>query len=378
MPVSACRVCGGSFHGEPLLQYQNMPRAAQNLPDNASLAGDRGCDLDILQCSLCGLVQLRSDPVPYWREVIRAAAFSPEMGAFRLRQFADFVQRHSLAGRKVVEVGCGRGEYLALMRQADADAYGTEFGDASAAHCAQAGLKVERTFVEGAAARLRDAPFDGFFIMNFLEHLCDPGATLQGIAANLSDGAVGLVEVPNFDMMLKKSLFSEFIGDHLFYFTRDTLNALLARSGFEVVETREIWHDYIISSVVRKRRPTDLSAFAGQQARLKAELGGYVARHGRGNVAVWGAGHQALAVLALADLGGAVRYVVDSAPFKQGRYTPATHIPIVAPAALSADPVAAVIVMAAAYSDEVAAIIRRDFGARMAIAILRDTGLEHV
>jgi hypothetical protein len=70
--------------------------------------------------------------------------------------------------------------------------------------------------------------------------------------------------------------------------------------------------------------------------------------------------------------------VVDSAPFKQGRYTPSTHIPIVAPDTLATDPVAAILVMAAAYSDEVATIIRKKFGSRMAIAILRDSGLEAV
>lgn len=378
MPVYDCRVCGGRFFREPLLTYSNMPKAAQHLPDAATLADDRGCDLDICQCSLCGLVQLCNDPVPYWREVIRATAFSPEMGEFRKNQFRSFVERYTLAGKKIVEIGCGRGEYLSLMKQAGADVYGTEFGKDSAAHCVKAGLNVEQIFIENSAVQLANAPFDGFIIMNFLEHLCNPNATLQGICANLADHATGLVEVPNFDMMLKKNLFSEFIGDHLFYFTRETLNALLERNGFEVVETQEIWHDYIISSVVRKRTPTDLSAFRHQQASLKSELARFVATHGSKNVAVWGAGHQALAVLALADLGDSIKYVVDSAPFKQGRYTPSTHIPIVSPDTLTSDPVAAILVMAAAYSDEVASIIRKKFGTRMAIAVLRDTGLESV
>ncbi len=376
MPVNDCRVCGGGFFNEPLLTYSNMPKAAQHLPDANTVADDRGCDLEICQCSLCGLVQLNSDPVPYWREVIRATAFSPEMGEFRNHQFKAFVKRYALAGKKMMEIGCGKGEYLSLMQQAGADVYGTEFGTDSAAHCVKAGLSVEQIFVESPAVQLVNAPFDGFFIMNFLEHLCNPNATLQGIHANLSEHAVGLIEVPNFDMMLKKNLFSEFIGDHLFYFTRETLNALLERNGFEVVETQAIWHDYIISSVVRKRCPTDLSSFRHQQARLQSELARFVATHGSQNVAVWGAGHQALAVLALADLGGAIKYVVDSAPFKQGRYTPSTHIPIVAPDTLATDPVAAILVMAAAYSDEVASIIRNTFGSRMTIAILRDSGLE--
>jgi hypothetical protein len=94
-------------------------------------------------------------------------------------------------------------------------------------------------------------------------------------------------------------------------------------------------------------------------------------------VAVWGAGHQALATMALHELGGRVAYVVDSAPFKQGRFTPATHLPIKSPAELKGDSqVRGVIVMGASYSDEIAAILERDFSPTLAIAILRPASLE--
>jgi hypothetical protein len=73
-----------------------------------------------------------------------------------------------------------------------------------------------------------------------------------------------------------------------------------------------------------------------------------------------------------------IKYVVDSAPFKQNKYTPATHIPIVSPDTLDSDPVDAVIVMAASYSDEVAKIMRQRFDKNINVAILRDFGLEEV
>ena len=91
-----------------------------------------------------------------------------------------------------------------------------------------------------------------------------------------------------------------------------------------------------------------------------------------------GAGHQALAIISLTNLAGKIRYVVDSAPFKQGKYTPATHLSIVSPDALESDPVDAVIVMAASYSDEVARIIRQKFDRNINISIVRDFGLESV
>lgn len=376
--VTRCRVCGADFFSEPLLRFQNMPKAAQFLPDAQSVLEELGVDLELCQCAGCGLAQLSNAAVPYYKEVVRAAAFSEEMKAFRLQQFAELAKRHALQGKKVLELGCGRGEYLALMQQTGMDAYGVEYSEESVAHCRANGLQASRAFVDGSGSLLEHAPFNAFFILNYLEHLPDPNASLRGVARNLADGALGFVEVPNFDMILRKNLFSEFIADHLLYFTRETLAAALNHNGFEIVECREIWYDYILCAVVRKRRRLELSHFKSCQERLGSEIEAYLSRFGAGKVAIWGAGHQALAVMSLTKMAGKIKYVVDSAPFKQGRFTPATHIPIVAPQLLSSDPVDALIVMAASYSDEVAGIVRQRFGVSMSVAILRDFGLEEV
>ncbi|MGO9013532.1 MAG: methyltransferase domain-containing protein [Dissulfurispiraceae bacterium] len=378
MKILSCRVCGHKFFEEPLLRYGNMPKAAQFLPDAESLERDKGVDLEVCQCSGCGLVQLSNEPVPYYKEVIRAAAFSEEMKDFRMKQFGSFVQKYSLKGKKIIEIGCGRGEYLSLMCQFGADAYGLEHSEESVKQCVKNGLKVSKGFIESNTYKLDDAPFDAFFILNFLEHLPDLNSTLTGIYNNLSDDAIGLVEVPNFDMILRNNLFSEFIPDHLFYFTGETLNTTLRLNGFEVIDCKEVWHDYIISAIVKKRQKTDISLFYEYQAQLKNEIEEYICRFKDKKVAIWGAGHQALAVISLINLADKIRYVVDSAPFKQDKYTPATHLPIVSPDALDSDPVEAVIVMAASYSDEVARIIRQKFTGNLNVAILRDFGLEVV
>jgi SAM-dependent methyltransferase len=371
-----CRVCTKELFEEPLLRYTNMPRVAQFLPDASSVHADSGKDLDVRQCSGCGLVQLSDEPVHYFKEVVRAAGLSAEMRAFRKAQFSRFITKFGLSGKRAIEIGCGRGEYLSLLQEAGADAYGIEHSADSVAACRAGGLNVSEGFVGGADAAVPGGPFDAFVILNFLEHLPDPNGTLRGIRANLSEGGVGLVEVPNFDMMLRERQFAEFMSDHLFYFTEETLTTALRLNGFEVLSCTEEWHRYILSAVVRKRAPLDLSAFHAQQARLRDEVHAYVGRFSPGSVAIWGAGHQALALMSLLDLGRSIKYVVDSAPFKQGRYTPATHLPIVAPSTLNSDPVEALIIMAAAYSDEVARNVRTAFRPELNVAIWRESGLE--
>lgn len=373
-----CRVCARTLPESPLLTLEGMPLRAQQLPDESALAADRGADLRVLECGECGLVQLAGSPVPYYRDVIRAAGLSAEMRSFRQAQFAEFVRRFDLRGRKVIEVGCGRGEYLALMREAGADALGLEHSAAAVAACAAAGLPAARGFVAGRATRVPQAPFDAFFTLNYLEHLPRPAAFLAGVRANLRARAPGLIEVPNFDMIVRVGLFAEFIPDHLLYFTARSLRTLLEGHGFEVLEMGETWHDYVLSVVVRASSGVDAAVFHVARERLTRELAAFVGRHPPGRVAVWGAGHQALAVLALSGISGKLRYVVDSAPFKQGRFTPATHLPIVAPERLETDPVDAVVVMAAAYSDEVASGLLARFGGRIEVAVVRGGGVEPV
>jgi 2-polyprenyl-3-methyl-5-hydroxy-6-metoxy-1,4-benzoquinol methylase len=371
--INKCRFCKDVLPEKPLLKLFNMPESAQNFPTKFTLTNDKGIDLEIYQCKSCGLVQLAIEPVPYYRDVIRAAAFSQEMREFRLKQFKYFVDRYNLQGKKVIEIGCGKGEYLELMNQSGALAFGLEHLLESVEFCKQKGLKVERGFIESSSYKLQNSPFDAFFVLNFLEHIPDMNSFLKGIANNLHDEAIGLVEVPNFDMIIEKKLFSEFIPDHLYYFTEKTLTLILEMNGFDILECKEVWYDYIISAVVKKKKQVDLSHFYEYHDLIKKELESFIDQYN--NVAVWGAGHQALAILALTNISKKIRYVIDSATFKQGKLTPVTHLPIVAPEVIKNDGVDAIIVMAASYSDEVAKIIQEDYtGVR--VAVLRDFGLE--
>ncbi len=376
MSIKTCRVCHNNFFSEPLLHYDNMPKISQFFPDVKSLKNDSGMVIEVYQCSGCGLVQLNSKPVPYYKKVIRAVGISGEMKNFRKKQFSNFIKKHSLEKKKIIEIGCGRGEYSSIMNMFNINAYGLEYSTESVKYCQKNGLIVSKGFIENSTDKLKYAPFDAFYILNFLEHQPDPNTTLRGISNNLTDNAIGLIEVPNFDMILKNNLFSEFTSDHLFYFTKETLSSTLKQNGFEIIDCHVVWHNYIISAVVQKRKKLDISHFYKYQKKLKNEVEKYIAQFGRKKVAVWSAGHQALAIMSLLKLADKIKYVIDSAPFKQNKYTPATHIPILSPKALNSEPVEAIIVMAASYSDEVVKIIKQKYGKKINIAILQDFGLE--
>ena len=294
-----CRICNGSL--ELSLFLPRMPSKAQHLPKGQDLETDEGVTLNIAQCEGCGLVQLMNDPVPYWREALRSDA-SQEFREFRRKQLEDLKEAWHI--RTVIELG--------------------------------------RDF------KTATTDYDAFLLLDALEHVPNPSELLNRAKSYVPEGGMGLIEVPNFDMILKKNMVAEFMLDHLMYFTAPTLRRALSVNGLEVVELKPVWHDYILSAVVKKRRKVDLSGMAIDKKRILGFIEGK-------KTAVWGAGHQALATLRLLDLDASkIQYVVDRSPAKQGCYTPVTHIPIVPPETLTLHPVEALVIMCGSYSSEVA------------------------
>ncbi len=371
----SCRICHAELSG-PLLTLNNVPAAAQNLPASPEeLAADLPVDLNIHECPRCGVVQHSAAPVGYFREVLRASGVSEAMRKFRLEQFADWLKKYDLSGKRVFEAGCGRGEYLALMAQAGADVTGWEYGQSAVDFCRKQNINAERGFFETGSEIVGSGNYDGFFVLNFLEHIPDLARFLDGCRRNLRPGGAGLVEVPNFDMILKNSLLTEFSTEHLYYFTEKSLCNLLESNGFEVRQCRSIWSDYIISAEVVKRETVSLAGCSAVLENIKDGLDKFITPERK--VAFWGAGHQALTTLALLDYQAEdIAFVIDSSPDKQDRFTYATHIPIVSPARLDDGELDAVVIACGGYSDEVAAQIRSRYGNRFSLAVLRENGVE--
>jgi 2-polyprenyl-3-methyl-5-hydroxy-6-metoxy-1,4-benzoquinol methylase len=103
-----------------------MPKSAQDLPAKDNLAYDNGITFNFLYCPACGVFQHDLPSVPYYRDVIRSIAYSQSMKEFRQKQFVNIIKEYGLRGKKILEIGAGRGEYMKLLKEANFDIYGTE------------------------------------------------------------------------------------------------------------------------------------------------------------------------------------------------------------------------------------------------------------
>lgn len=369
-----CLVCGETLPESNLMHFDNMPASAQDIPDANSIDKETGITLNLKQCKSCGLVQLDSSPVEYYKKVIRAGGGSSTMKELRTKEYSDFIEKFNLRGKKIVEIGCGAGEFLRMWKLFDVDVIGVEYSKDLVEKARAEGLNVINEFIDGPDVRIPGAPYDAFCQFNFLEHQPYPNEMLKGIYNNLTDEGVGLVTVPSLEYILKFDGYYELIRDHLAYYSESSLKFLFEKNGFEVVSLKTVNRD-THEIMVRKRKMVDLVSWETNFTTLKEEITKYISAN-HGSVAIWGASHQGFTLIPSLGISEKIRYIIDSAKFKQGRFAPASHVPIVAPEYFKSYPVNGIIIVAPGYTDEIYGRIKELYGRKVSVATLKSNHLE--
>ena len=348
-----CRLCKSDINRPALLSMSPFPMAAQYYPDKVEFERDRGITLKVYRCSCCDLLQLCCDPVSYYKEVITAASFSAEARAARLKEISLFSNRFGLHGKSIIEIGSGKGGIVDIMTEAGFNAVGLEFSAESIKYARDQ----ECNMIEGYLDDLdesHDSKYDAFISLNYIEHQPDTKSFINSLARITTEDAVGYITAPNVNYLLKTNTLYEFVADHLVYFTEDTMRRAFESNGFDVIESEIINDENDIAITVKKRKFTNISGI-GDVDELVESLRNFVEhfRINKKKLAVWGAGHRTLALLSIATISD-IAFIVDSADFKQGKYSPVMHSKIVSPETLEESDVDAVIVMVPGlYPDEV-------------------------
>ena len=375
-----CLICGAPLDdSQTLFVCDNMPGSAQDIPAKEELSNDKGIQLKLVQCKCCGLVQIPTEPVHYYKKVIRAGGGTTTMVDLRNEQYTEFMNCFNLKGKKILEVGCGKGEFLRIWKDYDVRAVGIEYDQELVDRANNEGMEVYKAYADDADTKLPGAPYDAFVQFNFLVHQPYPNEMLQSIYNNLTEDGVGLVTVPSLEYILKYDGYYELIKDHIAYYSEETLKFLFQKNGFEVVDCHTVNRD-THSIMVKKRKKIDVSRWKENFVSLQQELfdyvNGYVIQGKK--VAVWGASHQCFTLIPSLGLSDKISYIIDSAPFKQGKYAPASHVPIVDRKHYFEEPVASIIIVAPGYTDEIANIIKTELSVDIDIRTLRSNHLEKI
>jgi SAM-dependent methyltransferase len=110
-----------------------------------------------------------------------------------------YVARFAGASGEILDIGCGRGEFLDAAREAGLTARGIELGEECVALCRSKGLAAECVDMFGYLDALPDRGLGGIFCSQVVEHLPPERlpALVKLMAAKLHPGASVVIETPN-------------------------------------------------------------------------------------------------------------------------------------------------------------------------------------
>jgi SAM-dependent methyltransferase len=155
------------------------------------------------------------------------------------RQLRDYVPIFASAS-DVLDIGCGRGEFLALLHESGVTARGIDLNDAMVAVCREKGFEATKA---DALSHLRAVPpgsLGGLFAAQVVEHLEPAYLTrlLEAAFDALRPGAPIVLETINPACWF--AFFESYIRDitHVRPLHPDTLKFLLIASGFQQIEIR--------------------------------------------------------------------------------------------------------------------------------------------
>jgi 2-polyprenyl-3-methyl-5-hydroxy-6-metoxy-1,4-benzoquinol methylase len=153
------------------------------------------------------------------------------------RWVLDRVGGYLLPGKRLVEVGSNAGVFLSEAERAGWQARGVE----PSRWAVETGRRLFEVDLEQGSAETLDAGegADAVVMLDVLEHLVDPLAALthlRGVVADEGLLALSTVNVASLHARVRGGSWPWFIRPHLHYFTPETLDAMLARAGFSLVE----------------------------------------------------------------------------------------------------------------------------------------------
>jgi|WetSurMetagenome_2_1015567.scaffolds.fasta_scaffold10437_2 SAM-dependent methyltransferase len=378
---SLCRACGGDrvqiFYETPGIPVQSVLL----FPSRSEALGMPRGDLRLGFCPSCGFIGNQAfDPtlLEYSSRYEETQGFSPTFVRFHTDLAARLIERFDLRGKKILEIGCGKGEFLTLLCELGNN-HGIGFDPAYDETRTVSPAKDRMQFVkEFYSERFADVRADLVCCKMTLEHIATPLEFLRTIRRALGEHRDTKVffQVPETMRVLREGAFWDLYYEHCSYFAAVSLEGVFRRAGFGV---RKVWTEYDDQYLMIDAYPgtpdtgrtaedaaaigvaqTTIDQFSRDVVAGNAEWSAFVrsrARLGQ-RMVIWGAGSKGVGFLTSLNLQDEILYAVDVNPHKYGTFLAGTGQEIVSPDFLRTYRPDIVFVMNPIYRDEIAATLR--------------------
>ena len=332
-------------------------------------------DIRLGFCADCGFIfntSFERKLVEYSSRCEESQGFSAFFRAWHEELAQRLVDRYALYDKQIIEIGCGKGEFLALLCELGHNR-GVGFDPAYIPDRLALGSASRVEFIADFYSERNSRVQADFLCCKMtLEHIAETGSFINMIRASLrgSPGTCVFFQVPDVLRVLHEQAFWDIYYEHCSYFSAGSLARLFHRAGFDVLNVGREYDDQYLTVEARIANETrsqsaieDDAEDLGQlvdnfAARVPSQIAEWRRRlesgreRGRKTV-IWGAGSKGVTFLSTLDVPGAVKFAVDINPNMWGHYLAKTGLEIVKPSVLSVYRPDLVIVMNPVYQKEI-------------------------
>jgi len=160
----------------------------------------------------------------------------------RVKAGQRFYLDHFAGRREVLDIGCGRGEFLELMREAGIPAAGIDLSAECVAMCREKGLEARTADLFAYLGDLPEGSLDGIFCAHLVEHLPPDRLPrmIQLCATRLARGGVIAIETPNPECLAIFATYFYLDPTHVRPAPRQLLEFYFAENGLGAIEFRKL------------------------------------------------------------------------------------------------------------------------------------------
>lgn len=326
-------------------------------------------------CAECGFVfntAFRPELVEYCSDCEETQGFSPFFSRWQEGLAERLIERYSLRGKLITEVGCGKGEFLSQLCESGGNR-GVGFDPAYVPGRTSETLTGCVRFVREFFTRDNGAvPTDFLCCKMTLEHISGTAEFLDTIrdSLNSSQGATVFFQVPDVRRILEEQAFWDIYYEHCSYFSAGSLSKLFRRAGFQILEVAREYHNQYLTIEARVGgSPMRTDATEDDVGELKRLIDNFTNRvpariaewrerletcSKKGlKAVVWGAGSKGVSFVSMVDRCKVIQYVVDINPNMWGNFLPISGAEIISPNRLRDYRPDLVIVMNPIYQEEI-------------------------
>ena len=387
MKVTKCRICGNeNLHD--VLSLGMMPLANNFLKKEQLSSPEFVAHLGAIFCANCGLMQLSHVVSP--NIMFGDYVYIPSTSKTLINHFAELanktVEKFNLPeGSLVVDIGSNDGTLLKFFKTHKVKVLGIEPATNIAKLAEASGIEtINDFFGQRTALKVVDDKGKAKVITgtNVFAHVNDLDDFLKGIDILLEDNGIFIIEVPYLPDLLEKIEFDTIYHEHLSYFSIKPLATLFKKFKMEIFDVERIGiHGGSIRVFVKRASAsgpvsesvTNLLAleqergldsietyltFATEVASIKERLIELLKRlksEGK-RIVGYGAAAKGNILLNYCKIGTDILdYIVDNIPYKQGRYTPGMHIPVVPEEKIMQDKPDYALILAWNFAEEIIA-----------------------